>query len=150
MNLTILTDPDLDTLRAAVHAELVRRTTLANADQEADDLAARYRDAAGMVDGGAWVQPTSAVDAYPMGSTVTHGGKTWEATTPACVWEPGVSGWREVVEEGAAPPDFVQPTGAHDAYAKGDRVTFEGNVYESVIDGNAYSPTAYPAGWTKV
>lgn len=30
---------------------------------------------------------------------------------------------------------------------KGDRVLFNGSVYESLIDGNAYSPTAYPAGW---
>jgi len=45
------------------------------------------------------------------------------------------------------PPDWVQPTGAHDAYAIGERVTFEGQVWESVIDANTYSPTAYPAGW---
>ena len=32
-------------------------------------------------------------------------------------------------------------------YKKGDRVLFNGSVYESLIDGNAYSPTAYPAGW---
>lgn len=44
-------------------------------------------------------------------------------------------------------PEFVQPTGAHDAYNKGDKVTFEGKHYISLIDGNAYSPTAYPAGW---
>lgn len=47
----------------------------------------------------------------------------------------------------AVPPDFVQPTGAHDAYALGERVTFEGQVWESLIDANTYSPTAYPAGW---
>ena len=41
----------------------------------------------------------------------------------------------------------TEPTGAHDAYKKGDRVLFNGSVYESLIDGNAYSPTAYPAGW---
>ncbi|ESV55177.1 hypothetical protein SAG0136_08155 [Streptococcus agalactiae LMG 14747] len=46
--------------------------------------------------------------------------------------------------------EFVQPTGAHDAYQKGDRVTFEGKVYASAIDNNVYSPTAYPAGWTLV
>ena len=44
-------------------------------------------------------------------------------------------------------PEFVQPTGAHDAYKKGDKVTFEGKHYISLIDGNVYSPTAYPAGW---
>ena len=41
-----------------------------------------------------------------------------------------------------------QPTGAHDAYQKGDLVTFEGAVYESTIDGNTWSPTDYPAGWS--
>ena len=43
-------------------------------------------------------------------------------------------------------PDWVQPTGAHDAYQKGDRVRYNGNVYESLIDGNVWSPDAYPAG----
>ena len=46
-------------------------------------------------------------------------------------------------------PEFVQPTGAHDAYNKGDKVTFEGKHYISLIDANVYSPTAYPAGWQK-
>ena len=47
-------------------------------------------------------------------------------------------------------PEFVQPTGAHDAYAKGDKVTFEGKHYISLIEANVYSPTAYPAGWQEV
>jgi len=47
-------------------------------------------------------------------------------------------------------PDWVQPTGAHDAYNTGDRVMFEGQVYESLMDGNVYSPTEYPAGWSLV
>lgn len=46
--------------------------------------------------------------------------------------------------------EFKQPTGAHDAYKKGDKVRFEGKVYESLIDNNAYSPTAYPQGWKEV
>lgn len=46
--------------------------------------------------------------------------------------------------------DFVQPTGAHDSYMIGDKVLFEGKVYESLIDGNSYSPTTYPAGWEGV
>ena len=44
-------------------------------------------------------------------------------------------------------PEFVQPTGSHDAYNTGDRVTYGGKVYESTIDGNVWSPDAYPAGW---
>jgi len=47
-------------------------------------------------------------------------------------------------------PDFVQPTGAHDAYNKGDRVVFEGKIYESLIPNNVYSPTSYPQGWQVV
>ena len=99
-------------------------------------------------DGAAWVQPLGAHNAYPLGRTVTHNGKTWENITPANVWEPGVSGWREVVSEGY--PAWVQPTGEHDAYNIGDRVTFEGQNYESTIDGNVWSPAEHPAGWTLI
>ena len=47
-------------------------------------------------------------------------------------------------------PVFVQPTGGHDAYQMGDKVHFPTEndpVYESLINGNVWSPTAYPAGW---
>ena len=47
-------------------------------------------------------------------------------------------------------PEWLQPTGAHDAYNMGDKVVFEGKVYESLIATNTYSPTAYPAGWKLV
>lgn len=43
--------------------------------------------------------------------------------------------------------DFVQPTGAHDAYKTGDKVRFEGKIYKSKVDNNAYSPAAYAANW---
>lgn len=44
---------------------------------------------------------------------------------------------------------WQQPTGAHDAYNKGDIVDYNGQLYKSLIDGNVYSPDAYPAGWEK-
>lgn len=44
-------------------------------------------------------------------------------------------------------PVFSQPTGAHDAYNAGDIVDYNGTLYKSLIDGNTYSPEAYPAGW---
>ena len=47
-------------------------------------------------------------------------------------------------------PEYIQPTGAHDAYAAGDKVTFEGKKYVSLYDANVYSPSAYPAGWELV
>lgn len=43
-------------------------------------------------------------------------------------------------------PDWEQPDNTN-AYMTGDKVRFEGSVYESVIDNNIWSPTAYPAGW---
>jgi hypothetical protein len=33
-------------------------------------------------------------------------------------------------------PVWAQPTGAHDAYNKGDIVNYNGVLYESLIDGN--------------
>ena len=132
-----------------IGAELSRRETLANAGRAMDDIARSVLAAQGITDGDEWVQPTDATNAYPKDWTVTHDGKTWVSLTPANVWEPGVSGWREVVEEGAA-PEWVQPTGAHDAYQTGDHVMFEGQEYVSLIDGNTWSPTAYPQGWEKI
>lgn len=43
--------------------------------------------------------------------------------------------------------EWVQPTGAHDAYNTGDKAIFEGHLWESLIDANVWSPTVYPAGW---
>lgn len=59
---------------------------------------------------------------------------------------PSGGGDEPVVDEW---PEFVQPTGAHDAYAKGAKVTYKGEHYVSLIDANVYSPEAYPAGWRK-
>ena len=44
-------------------------------------------------------------------------------------------------------PVWSQPTGAHDAYNMGDIVDYKGALYRSTIEGNVYSPEAYPAGW---
>ena len=44
-------------------------------------------------------------------------------------------------------PAWVQPTGAHDCYNTGDKVTYNGKHYVSKLDGNVWSPDAYPAGW---
>lgn len=42
--------------------------------------------------------------------------------------------------------DWVQPDSTN-AYMKGDRVKFEEHIYESLIDNNIWSPSAYPSGW---
>lgn len=46
-------------------------------------------------------------------------------------------------------PEFVQPTGAHDAYKTGDKITFNGEHYVCKMDGCTWSPQDYPAAWEK-
>lgn len=67
-------------------------------------------------------------------------------------WKPDISPslYVEIPDPNIEYPEFKQPTGAHDAYKKGDKITFNGKKYESLIDNNVYSPTAYPAGWKEV
>ena len=45
-------------------------------------------------------------------------------------------------------PEWVQPTGAHDAYALGDKVRHSGKVWESEYDSNIWEPGVY--GWREV
>lgn len=42
--------------------------------------------------------------------------------------------------------DWVQPS-AENPYMIGDKVRFNGSIYESLIDNNVWSPAGYPAGW---
>ena len=53
-----------------------------------------------------------------------------------------------VTEDGIAV--WVQPLGASDAYNTGDKVSYNGVIYVSTIDGNVWSPDAYPTGWKEV
>ena len=150
MDLTEYTDEQLNELEQAIAEERDRRYITANMPEQIEQMIGAYQDANGLGTGEEWKAPTGAHDAYRAGAVVTHDGKEWESLTPANVWEPGVSGWREAVAEGAGPAEWVQPTGAHDSYKKGDRVRFEGKNYESLMDGNVWSPAAYPAGWKEL
>lgn len=50
-------------------------------------------------------------------------------------------------------PAYVQPTGAHDAYHNGDKVTYNGTRYICIApDGVAcvWNPDTYPAYWQEV
>lgn len=87
---------------------------------------------------------------YVVGERLQYNGVLYrviQAHTSQADWTPDITPALFVVVSLDECPDFVQPTGAHDAYNKGDKVTFEGKHYISLIDGNVYSPTAYPAGW---
>lgn len=44
-------------------------------------------------------------------------------------------------------PEYVQPTGNHDAYNTGDKVTYKGRHYICKQDGCVWSPDDYPDAW---
>lgn len=115
-----------------------------------------------------WVQPLGATDAYNTGDIVIYNGQKYKSLIDSNVWSPDAYpvGWQlieetettdpttpepepepEPEEPSVTVPDFVQPTGAHDAYNTGDRVLYNGHIYESTINSNVWSPDAYPAGW---
>lgn len=75
-----------------------------------------------------------------------------QAHTSSAEWTPdkATSLYKKigVTEEGYT--EWVQPLGASDAYNTGDVVSYNGVIYKSVIDGNTWSPEAYPAGWEVV
>ena len=44
-------------------------------------------------------------------------------------------------------PEWVQPTGAQDAYNTGDKVSYNGKYYVSTADANVWAPGVY--GWNE-
>ena len=116
--------------------------------EQIDRITREYGEAVGRKVGDSWVSPTGAHDAYPTGAVVEHRGSMWESLTAGNVWEPGVSGWREIAAEDAVPPAYRQPTGAHDAYSVGERISWRGHVYRSLVDGNVWPPDAAPDSWS--
>jgi hypothetical protein len=45
-------------------------------------------------------------------------------------------------------PEWRQPAGAHDAYAKGDKVKHNDKKWESTVDANVWEPGVY--GWSEI
>lgn len=67
-------------------------------------------------------------------------------------WEPPnvPALWTEVAKPGEIPV-WKQPSGAQDAYMRGDKVHYpdaDGPVYESDVDNNTWEPGVY--GWTQI
>ena len=74
--------------------------------------------------------------------------KCVQAHTTQADWTPDVTPalWVKIsLEEW---PEWVQPAGAHDAYAKGDKVTHSSKKWTSDVDANTWEPGVY--GWTEV
>lgn len=88
--------------------------------------------------------------AYAVDDRIRYGEKLYrcvQAHTSQAAWTPDLTPalWTEVsVDEW---PEWRQPTGAQDAYNTGDKVTFEGKHYISLMDANIWSPAVYPQAW---
>lgn len=60
------------------------------------------------------------------------------------------TGGEEPTEPVEEYPEYVQPTGAHDAYKIGDKITYNGKKYVCKLDNCVWTPDDYPAGWEEV
>lgn len=56
-----------------------------------------------------------------------------------------VSLWTRISDPTQEWPEWIQPTGAHDAYAKGAKVSHNGKHYISTAPDNVWEPGVY--GW---
>ena len=89
--------------------------------------------------------------AYAVDDRVQYGGilyKCVQAHTTQADWTPDITPALWVVVSIEEYPEWVQPTGAHDAYNIGNKVTYKGNHYVCDINGNVYAPDVY--GWTLI
>ena len=99
------------------------------------------------------------------GDCCTDGGKVWRSTIDNNVWAPTayprgreeVTG-TDVVFVSQALADilenirvhFGKPVHINSGYRTGDRVIYNGHIYESTINNNVWSPDTYPQGWTEL
>ena len=124
-----------------------RRTVAADADaMTADELAA----CAPLFD--AW---DGGSVAYAVDDIVAYGGALYrcvQAHTSQAGWTPDATRalWTPMgvsADDPEAVPEWVQPTGAHDAYAKGSHVMHNGTEWVSDLDANVWEPGV--SGWTQ-
>lgn len=95
--------------------------------------------------------PWSVGKAYATGDRVQYEGTLYKCVqghTSQADWTPPATPalWTAVSLDEY--PAWVQPTGAHDAYSKGDKVTHSGKRWTSDVDNNTWEPGVY--GWTEV
>ena len=103
-------------------------------------------------------RPYEIGKAYEVGEYLTYGQngvgdpqlyKVVQAHTSQSDWAPDITPalYDAIGLDDSGYPVWSQPTGAHDAYNIGDIVNYNGVLYESLINGNTWSPDAYPAGF---
>lgn len=102
-----------------------------------------------------WPEWSAGGVQYKVDDVVNYSGHLYrceQAHTSQADWTPDAapSLWSQINIAGDGVDVWTQPTGAHNAYNTGDRVhypTASDPIYVSTIDGNTWSPDAYPQGW---
>lgn len=95
-----------------------------------------------------WAYPIS----YTVGQLRRYNGKLYkcvQAHTSQSDWTPDTAAslWSVAADPAEEWPAWSQPIGAHDAYAKGDKVSHNGKHWTSNVDNNVWEPGVY--GWTE-
>ena len=78
--------------------------------------------------------------------------KVLQAHTSQETWEPDITPSlfaKVLIPDPNVVPEWQQPDSTN-PYMIGDKVKFEGKIYQSLIDNNVWSPSAYPQGWEQV
>ena len=93
---------------------------------------------------------------YEVGRYLQYKGVLYKVLQPHTsqeTWTPDVASsvYAKVLIDpsGESIPEWEQPDSTN-AYMTGDKVRFEGVVYESTMDNNIWSPADYPAAWKVV
>lgn len=95
----------------------------------------------------AWATDT----AYAVGDRVQYNGvlyKCVQAHTSQADWMPDATPALWVIVSVEEWPEWIQPTGAHDAYDKDAKVSHNGKHWKNTIDANVYEPGVY--GWEEI
>ena len=93
---------------------------------------------------------------YSPNERVRYNGKLYkvlQAHTSQNEWAPDVAtslfACLLVDEENGTIQEWTQPDSTN-GYSIGDKVSYNGVIYESLINNNVWSPAGYPAGWKEV
>ena len=95
----------------------------------------------------AWATDT----AYAIGDRVQYNSvlyKCVQAHTSQADWMPDATPALWVIVSVEEWPEWIQPTGAHDAYDKDAKVSHNGKHWKSTMDANVYEPGVY--GWEEI
>ena len=142
IDFSALSDEDLKIVMESASSELYSRRVITGSLREAEDNANRYLRARDKYETNelgepihppAWLPPTAAHDAYPVGYIVSHNGKNWQNIHFANSWEPGTtnSQWRDMSEP---EPGGILAWGPGQSVRIGAARTHNGRVWEALVD----------------